>query len=94
MRWVIACAALALGCRSTRVSELPLVHDIRPAPTGIVVERCGLHLEHVKDYTLWPVLLFADLVIILVPNSHPVGLSTETFSMTDTQCTAETVSTR
>ena len=37
MRWVIACASLALGCRSTHVSELPLVHDIRPAPSGLVV---------------------------------------------------------
>ena len=94
MRWVIACASLALGCRSTHVSELPLVHDIRPAPSGLIVDDCGLHLEHAKDYTLWPLFLFADMVLVFVPNSDPVGLSVETFAITDAQCQPHMVSTR
>jgi hypothetical protein len=93
MRWVIACACLAFGCRSTRVSELPLVHDVRPAPSGIVVDDCAVHLEHTKDYTLWPLLLFADMVIIFSPGSDTVGLSIEDFHITDAQCRPTYVST-
>jgi hypothetical protein len=94
MRWVIACALLAQGCRSAHVSELPLVHDIRPAPAGLVVDACALQLEHAKDYTLWPLMLFADMVIIFVPNGQPVGLSIESFAITDARCRTQVVSTQ
>jgi hypothetical protein len=93
MRWVIACASLALGCRSTHVSELPLVHDIRPAPSGLAVDDCTLHLEHVKDYTIWPLMLFADMALLVV-DSDPVGLSIESFAITDTHCRTQVVSTQ
>lgn len=87
MRWVIACACIAFGCRSTHVSELPLVHDISPAASGISVEECGLHLEHTKDYTLWPLMLVADIVIVFSPNGgDTVGLSIEDFHSADVQC--------
>jgi hypothetical protein len=94
MRWVIACASIAIGCRSTHVSELPLVHDIRPAPAGLVVDSCALHVDHAKDYTLWPLMLFADMALIFVPQSHLVGLSIETYAMTDAHCQPQLVSTQ
>jgi hypothetical protein len=93
MRWVIACALLVQGCRSTHVSELPLVHDVRPAPSGIIVDSCAVHLEHVKDYTLWPLLLFADMFIVLT-DADTIGLSIESYAITDKQCGAEVVSTQ
>lgn len=93
MRWVIACASIALGCRSTHVSELPLVHDIRPMPSGLIVDDCALHLEHAKDYTIWPLMLFADMALVLF-DSDPVGLSIESFAITDTQCRPQVVSTQ
>jgi hypothetical protein len=84
MRWGIACIACVLGCRSTHVSELPLVHDVRPEPSGLVVETCALRLEHTKDYTLWPALLFADLFLVFVNES--VGLSIETWESPAARC--------
>ena len=93
MRWVIACTSLALGCRSTHVSELPLVHDIRPMASGLIVDNCALHLEHTKDYTLWPLMLFADMALVMFQDSR-VGLSIETFTITDARCHSQVVSTK
>jgi hypothetical protein len=90
MRWVIASVLVLGGCRIAHRSELPLVRDIRPAPNGgVVVEACGLHVEHVNDYTLWPILLIAN-VFLAVGGSGDVGLSIETFELTDAGCTVGT----
>jgi hypothetical protein len=92
MRWVIACVVASFGCRSTHVSELPLVHDIRPLPNGgLVVESCTLRFEHVKDYTLWPLLLIGDVFIALGNGHDDFGLSIESFNATDTGCVPDVV---
>jgi hypothetical protein len=93
MRWGIACLAAVLGCRSTHVSELPLVYDVNAAPSALVVETCTVHVEHVKDYTFWPALLFVDMVVIFTPGgTNDVGLSIESWGASDTPCHAETLS--